>query len=184
MVYRGEEAQIRELRRWLSGQLPECAARDDLITIAAELATNAVKHTASGRGGWFTVEVSWLCAAVRVAIADQGAPSGPQLTGDPDPLAESGRGLQVVRGLSARAGVAGDRDGRVVWAEVPWTGETPRLPRPGDAPELPRAGDVLEMPRAGDGLDVTRQPAPQGAGPGRPADGIQVRRRSAAQRVS
>jgi len=121
-VFPGTEQQIRELRRWLTDRLPDCGTRDDIITIAAELATNAVKHTASGRGGWFTVEVSWHTAAVRIAVADQGATSGPRLTGDLDPLAESGRGLQVVSGLSACAGVAGGRDGRLVWAEVPWPG--------------------------------------------------------------
>ena len=119
-VFPGTEKQIRELRGWLTDRLPDCATRDDVITIAAELATNAVKHTASGRGGWFTVVVSWHAAAVRIAVGDQGASSGPRLTGDHDPLAESGRGLQVVSCLAARAGVAGGRDGRVVWAELPW----------------------------------------------------------------
>ena len=122
-VYRGDEAQIRELRRWLTELLPECAARDDVITVAAELATNAVKHTATGRDGSFGVEVSWRDSAVRVVIADQGAPGGPRLIDDP--MGEHGRGLHVVRGLSARTGVAGDWRGRLVWAEVPWPAGTP-----------------------------------------------------------
>jgi hypothetical protein len=44
----------------------------------AELATNAVTHTAS-RGGLFAVEVEVACyaQAVRVTVADQGAPKGP-----------------------------------------------------------------------------------------------------------
>lgn len=138
-VFPGTERQIRELRGWLADRLPDCGTRDDIITIAAELATNAIKHTASGRQGWFTVEVSWHAAAVRIAVADQGASSGPRLTGDLDPLAESGRGLQVVRGLSADAGVSGDRDGRVVWAELPWPGDVPGLAPPRGAPEPPGA---------------------------------------------
>ena len=119
-VFRGDEAEIPELRRWLAGLLPDCAARDDVMTVAVELATNAVKHTASGLGGWFAVEVTWHPAAVRIVVADQGAPTGPQLIDDP--MAESGRGLLVVRELSARTGTAGDERGRLVWAEVAWTG--------------------------------------------------------------
>lgn len=119
-IFPGEERQLRELRRWLAGLLPDCAARDDVVTVAVELATNAVRHTRSGRGGWFAVEVTWHRRAVRVAVADQGAPSGPRLIDDP--MAEHGRGLQVVRGLSARTGVAGGERGRLLWAEVPWIG--------------------------------------------------------------
>lgn len=119
-VYRGEEAQVPLLRQWLAGLLPECGARDDVITVAVELATNAVRHTASGRDGWFGVEVGWHRGAVRVMVADQGAPSGPRLVDNADPLSESGRGLHVVRGLSIRTGVEGDRRGRLVWADVPW----------------------------------------------------------------
>jgi anti-sigma regulatory factor (Ser/Thr protein kinase) len=125
-VFRGDEAQIRELRRWLAGLLPDCATRDDVMTVAVELATNTVKHTASGRGGWFAAEVTWHPAAVRIVVADQGAPTGPQLIDDP--MAESGRGMVVVRELSARTGVAGDERGRLVWAEVTWTGDAAAPP--------------------------------------------------------
>ena len=121
-VFRGDEAQIPELRRWLAGLLPDCATRDDVMTVAVELGTNAVRHTSSGHGGWFAVEVTWHHVAVRVAVADQGAPSGPRLMDTPDPLSETGRGLQVVRGLSARTGVTGGAQGRLVWAEITWSG--------------------------------------------------------------
>jgi hypothetical protein len=33
---------------------------------------------------------------------------------------EGGRGLLVVRELSARTGIAGGQHGREVWAEIPW----------------------------------------------------------------
>ena len=122
-VYRGEDAQIPVLRRWLAGLLPECGARDDVVTVAVELATNAVRHTASGQGGWFGVEVAWQRGAVRVMVADQGAPSSPRAVDGGDPLSDSGRGLHLVRGLSIRTGVVGDRRGRLVWADVPWAGD-------------------------------------------------------------
>lgn len=120
-VLPGEESQIRVLRGWLAGLLPECTARDDVIAVAVELATNAVQHTASGRGGWFAVEITWHPTAVRVAVADQGSPTGPQVIDDP--TGERGRGLQVVGALSARTGVAGGQQGRLVWADVPWISE-------------------------------------------------------------
>lgn len=152
-VYHGEETQIRDLRRWICGRFPECAARDDVLVVAAEFATNAVKHTGSGRGGYFTVQVSWHRTAVLVAVADEGAATGPSLAATRDPLAESGRGLQVVRGLATRYGVTGDRDGRVVWAELSWPRDIPVPALPGNAPDLP--GDDPHLPRTRPTAPVT-----------------------------
>jgi hypothetical protein len=115
----GEDCQLGRLRRWLESFLPQCPARDDVACVATELGTNAVRHTASGRGGWFSVEITWLGAALRVAVADGGAVSGPRVIDDP--AAEHGRGLLVVQGLSVRSGVRGDHRGRTVWADVPWS---------------------------------------------------------------
>ena len=79
-VFPGQEAELRHVRYWLSELLPDCPARADLITITIELAANAVRHSASGLGGFFAVELSWLGnpATVRVAVADAGGLSGPQ----------------------------------------------------------------------------------------------------------
>ncbi|HUZ56748.1 MAG TPA: ATP-binding protein, partial [Streptosporangiaceae bacterium] len=119
-AFPGEERQLGLLRRWIALLLPECPARDDVACVATELGTNAIRHTASGQGGWFITEITWYCVVVRVAVADCGAPTGPVLVDDP--AAEHGRGLVVVRGLSARTGVVGDARGRLVWADVPWDG--------------------------------------------------------------
>ncbi len=116
----GQEQQLGVLRRWLASLLPPCPARDDVITVADELSSNAILHTRSGHGGRFTIEVTWHGAVVRVAVADSGAPAGPRETGDPG--SEHGRGLVVVRGLSARMGACGDHRGRLAWADVPWAG--------------------------------------------------------------
>jgi anti-sigma regulatory factor (Ser/Thr protein kinase) len=126
----GDARQIREVRRWVAALLPRCAARDDVLLVAAELGANAVQHTASGRGGWFTVEITQGGRAVRVAVTDSGAPQGPQLTADP--LAETGRGLLVVRSLASHSGASGDHRGRRVWAVIPWIPGTPAT-APGDA---------------------------------------------------
>jgi anti-sigma regulatory factor (Ser/Thr protein kinase) len=120
-VFPGDEGQLAALRQWLTSLLPGCPARDDVASVATELGSNAIRHTASGLSGWFAVEVIWLGrpGAVRIAVSDGGAPNGPQVIDDP--LAESGRGLMLVRGLAERTGIAGDESGRVVWADIPWT---------------------------------------------------------------
>src|SRR5713101_5085238 len=117
-VFPGEERQLGLLRRWLESLLPACPARDDVACVAIELGTNAIVHTASGRGGWFAVEITWHRPVVRVAVADCGAPDGPRVIDDPE--GEHGRGLLVVRGLSVRTGACGDQRGRLVWADVAW----------------------------------------------------------------
>jgi hypothetical protein len=114
----GEPCQLRVLRQWLVSLLPPCPARDDVVVVANELGSNAIVHTRSGYGGRFIVEITWSGAMVRVAVADGGAPAGPAEIDDPG--AEHGRGLAVVRELSARRGTCGGQSGRLVWADVAW----------------------------------------------------------------
>jgi hypothetical protein len=117
-VFPGQERQLREVRVWLASLLPPCPARDDVVSVATEFGANAIRHTASGAGGTFAVEVAWQKPVVRVAVADGGGTTDPHEIDDL--FAENGRGLLLVRGLSARLGVEGDRDGRLVWAEIAW----------------------------------------------------------------
>jgi Histidine kinase-like ATPase domain len=139
-LFRGQQTELRQLRHWLTALLPDTSARDDLISVAVELGTNAIQHTASGDGGWFTVEVACLGPVIRVAVTDEGGPGAPRLTGDPlssgdlaldsdldgdldseiavDCESDCGRGLLIVRALSVTAGVCGNARGRTVWAEV------------------------------------------------------------------
>jgi anti-sigma regulatory factor (Ser/Thr protein kinase) len=134
LVLPGEERQLRTVRRWLAALLPECPARDDVTTVATELATNSIKFTASGRGGWFAVEIAWLEPVVRVTVADGGGPTEPRVIDDP--AGEHGRGLLLVRGLSLRTGVHGDARGRLVWADVRWNGPgQAHQPKPGNPHE-------------------------------------------------
>jgi serine/threonine-protein kinase RsbW len=119
-VLPGEERQLGELRRWLESLLPQSPARDSVAAVATELGCNAIRHTASGRGGWFAVEVTCYEPVVRVTVADSGAPTGPRMVDDP--AAEDGRGLLVVQGLALRTGVCGDERGRLVWADISWQG--------------------------------------------------------------
>jgi serine/threonine-protein kinase RsbW len=119
-VFPGEERQLGVIRRWLKSLLPESPSRDDLATVVTELSANAIRHTTSGRSGWLIVEVTWHGSVVRVAVADGGGPTEPRVI--EEPAADHGRGLMLVRGLSARMGVCGDHRGRLVWADVVWVG--------------------------------------------------------------
>ena len=95
-----------------------------------ELGTNAVQHTASGAGGWFTVAVTRRATVVRLDVTDEGGPCSPQV--DADPMSDCGRGLVIVRALAESCGVRGDRGGRTVWAEMAWAPAT--APEPAVAP--------------------------------------------------
>jgi len=109
--------------------------------VAVELVTNAIRHTASGRGGLVMVEVTWCGPVLRVAVADDGAAGGAQLAAG---QAEGGRGLHLVRALAASTGVCGDDRGRLVWADIAWSGARPAAP-PLPAPP-PWAGRHRSVP--------------------------------------
>jgi anti-sigma regulatory factor (Ser/Thr protein kinase) len=117
-VFPGEASQLSVLRRWLTSFLPDCGSRDDLVSVATELASNAIRHTRSGQGGQFAVGITWYQDRMRVAVTDGGAQAGPKLITDPE--GEHGRGLLLVRALATRTGVNGDQRSRLVWADVPF----------------------------------------------------------------
>ena len=129
-VFPGRDDQVREVRRWLAGLLPGVPERDDVVVVAVELVTNAIRHTASGRGGLVMVEVTWCGPVLRVAVADDGAADGPRLAAGTGGLAECGRGLHLVRALTGSTGVSGDHRGRLVWADIAWSGARPVAPPP------------------------------------------------------
>lgn len=119
-VFPGAAAQLRMLGRWIEDLLPPFPARDDVIEVACELAGNAICHTRSRQGGEFGVRVEQGPGVVSVTVADGGGESEPRLVADP--LAEHGRGLRIVHALSARVTVMGGASGRLVRADMPWTG--------------------------------------------------------------
>jgi anti-sigma regulatory factor (Ser/Thr protein kinase) len=117
-VFPGEGRQLGILRRWLASLLPAGPARDDLVLVATELASNAICHTASGQDGWFAVEVTLCQSVVRIGVTDGGGPARPRVI--EDPAAERGRGLLLVRALAVRTGVSGAGPGRLLWADIRW----------------------------------------------------------------
>src|SRR5690348_7948951 len=144
-VFPGRDDQVREVRHWLAGLLPGVPERDDVVVVAVELVTNAIRHTASGRGGLVMVEITWRGPVLRIAVADDGAPGGPRLAAGPGRLGEGGRGLHLVRALAAGTGVCGDHRGRLVWADLAWPGArpvAPALPPPRVARPRPAPGHI------------------------------------------
>jgi len=125
-VFPGHERELSNMRRWLSLLLPDCPARDNVLSVATELGSNAIQHTASGQGGSFTVEITWRPSTAQVAVADFGSPAEPHVIDEP--TGERGRGLLLVRGLSVRTGHTGDQRGRLVWAQIPWDGPSSAVP--------------------------------------------------------
>lgn len=110
--------------------LPACLI-DDLRFVVSELVTNATKH---GQPGYdITLRVYRQGARIRVEVRNAGAPF--PVPEEFDPLAESGRGLHLVRMLSARMGVGRERGRVLVWCEFD--------PRPEDVPPPDRPGEWL-----------------------------------------
>jgi anti-sigma regulatory factor (Ser/Thr protein kinase) len=129
-VFPGTLDQVGEARRFVACLLDECPARDALVSCASELSANAVVHTASGAGGFFTVEVTCPRSGVaRVAVTDAGGPTEPAagppvgagaVDEDVDDLPVCGLGLALVAASASRWGHYDAGPGRTVWAEASW----------------------------------------------------------------
>jgi serine/threonine-protein kinase RsbW len=118
-VFLGSPREIRNVREFVARVVDGCPVADDVVLLASEVASNAVVHTASGRGGTFTVVIRPGDEAIRVEVHDGGSETSPDVR-QPGELAGCGRGLGLVETLASRWGVLGDRDGRAVWFEVEW----------------------------------------------------------------
>jgi hypothetical protein len=120
------------------------------MTCVSELCANAIAHTASGRGGVFTVEVDCPRDGVaRVAVTDDGGPSVPAAR-RLDLMAQGGRGLAMVASCTSRWGFREAYPGRTVWAEACWP---VAVPSPGRREKV--TGRALQVP--------PRVPPPDGA---------------------
>ena len=111
-----EATSVSAARRYVleeaDGISPDDA--DAVAVMISELAANAVRHT----GSHFTVAVHRTPAQIRVAVSDSG--SGDPVVREPGPEEPSGRGLQIVRALSADWGVipAQGTQGKTVWFSI------------------------------------------------------------------
>lgn len=116
-VFLGSPREVQSVREFVAEVVGGCPVADEVVLLASEVATNAVLHTASGKGGTFTVVVHPLGEIVRVEVHDGGSEASPDVR-SADDEAVSGRGLGLVELLATRWGHLGGRDGRVVWFEV------------------------------------------------------------------
>jgi anti-sigma regulatory factor (Ser/Thr protein kinase) len=119
-VFLGSPGQVRHVREFVAETLDACPVADDVALLASEVATNAIVHTASGKGGTFTVVVTTDVGRVRVEVHDDGSEHAPDVREERTPQ-ESGSGLYLVDALATRWGHLGDRNGRVVWFELDWS---------------------------------------------------------------
>ncbi|RVX40045.1 anti-sigma regulatory factor (Ser/Thr protein kinase) [Nonomuraea polychroma] len=90
---------------------------DDVVLLTSELATNAILHTRSGSGGWFTVAVTHSESAVRVCVSDAGS-DGPPCVCRTSTQSTSGRGLPLIEAISHRWGFTRESGSTTVWFEL------------------------------------------------------------------
>jgi serine/threonine-protein kinase RsbW len=121
-VFPGDTGQLAVVRRYVRSCLSRPGPAEDAVLLTTELAANAIKHTASGRGGTFEVVVCQHPATTRISVTDGGAPGAPAAA-LPTDLSLSGRGLGIVRALARDWGYHGGPLGRTVWFEL----DTPAL---------------------------------------------------------
>lgn len=125
-VFPGRPEQVAVARRFVGRMLDGCPVADDAQLCASELASNAIRHTRTGRrSGKFQVMVWRGRASVCVAVLDDGSDGTPvAAAGTRGTLAESGHGLLAVQTLAAWWGHHGYRDGSArgtaVWFRLDW----------------------------------------------------------------
>jgi anti-sigma regulatory factor (Ser/Thr protein kinase) len=121
-VFPGQPEHVGQVRRFVLEALMSSKYADDAALLASELATNAIRHTASNaQGGTFQVTVFWHSGAIIVAVTDQGAATIPALR-SPGSLDSAGRGLSLVDAIARQWGFHGNRQSHTVWFEL---GPTP-----------------------------------------------------------
>lgn len=120
----GSAPSVTEARRFITSLFRDWPAVDAAELIVSELATNAIRHTASGRfGGRFLVSVQAHPDRLWLGVLDEGGQTSP-LVFRHFPDGEDGRGLLLVASLAIDWGVWGDERGRTVWAALS-TGSQP-----------------------------------------------------------
>lgn len=119
----GLPSSVRQARIELRAFLDGCGRLDDALLVLAELANNAVLHSAS-RDGQFEVRFERLPGVLRLEVTDQGPAA--ELPDEQDdafapaqdpafPYGESGRGLELVDALADKWGCDSTPTGPATW---------------------------------------------------------------------
>ncbi|MFI7641590.1 ATP-binding protein [Nonomuraea sp. NPDC049400] len=112
----GAKPSVTEARRFVTTFLKGWPLVGDAELIVSELATNAIRHSASGRfGGRFVVTIQVAADRLWLGVLDEGGPRAPKIFRRNGEV-ETGRGLLIVSEIAADWGVFGDEQGRTVWA--------------------------------------------------------------------
>lgn len=139
-TYPGEPAQVGRVREDIAQVFGWCPQAEDLVLVASELVTNAIRHSRSGDGGRFGVTVGLRYGDyLRIEVEDEGgepAVSGlARARAALDADGSLGKGLAIVEALAGKGnwGVASpaapadgnaqpgqDATGQVTWARIPW----------------------------------------------------------------
>src|SRR5690349_8049561 len=88
-------ALARDLITTRAGSALSAEALDDVLLMTSELVTNAVAHAT----GAITLDVELTGDAIRVEVCDDNP--CPALPAQREPMAEGGRGLQIVEALAS-----------------------------------------------------------------------------------
>lgn len=144
LTYPGIPESVPEVRHMMRAILAHSPRADDIELIAAELVTNAIRHTPSGQEGRaFTITVTQEPGRARLEVADLGTAPWRPAHPNADRMAEHGRGLEIVAALADSAGHGlSDGHNRFSWATLSWL--KPDLPGSSAAP--PGDLSVAETP--------------------------------------
>jgi anti-sigma regulatory factor (Ser/Thr protein kinase) len=118
-VFPGANGQVGRARLFVRDVLDGCPAADDAVLLTSELVTNAIAHTASGKGGKVVVTVYRADTRVRVEVQDDGSDQAPVVHAVGE-ARESGFGLELVDLMADSWGHCGGRRRRVVWFMLQW----------------------------------------------------------------
>jgi anti-sigma regulatory factor (Ser/Thr protein kinase) len=118
-VFPGASSQVGRARLFVWDVLDGCPVADDAVLLTSELVTNAIVHTASGKGGKVIVTVYRADTRVRVEVKDDGSEQAP-VAHPVGEARESGFGLELVELMADRWGHWGGQRGRVVWFMLEW----------------------------------------------------------------
>jgi anti-sigma regulatory factor (Ser/Thr protein kinase) len=121
VTFPGLPAIVPSARRFVRGILADSPRSGDMELVAAELTSNAIRHTPSGDpGGEFTITIRTEPGWARIEVSDTGTGEWHPQPGDGDPGAEYGRGLAIIAAVADKFGHDVHADGQTLWAEVGW----------------------------------------------------------------
>ncbi|MER6692941.1 ATP-binding protein [Streptomyces minutiscleroticus] len=115
----GSPEEVSRARRWTRDILRDSPFAEDAALIVSELSSNAILHTASGRGhGSFHLALAVSPQVIALSVTDEGGTGSAPKVEQPDDEAVHGRGLGMVSVLAHRVVVNDSQDGYTVTAEL------------------------------------------------------------------